>query len=72
MGRRRNKMQNRILTHKKQTNPKPMVSKKHKIREWCRLIMLVFTANVNRLKFFIQRQKDIKWKKKRCGLKEIH
>ena len=38
-----------------------MVNKKHKIREWCRLIMLVFTTNVNRLKS--ETQKDIKLKK---------
>lgn len=68
MGRRRNKMQNRILIQKKkQTNPKPMVNKKHKIREWCRLIMLVFTTNVNRLKS--ETQKDIKLKKKKMWFK---
>ena len=44
-----------------------MVNKKHKIREWCRLIMLVFTTNVNRLKS--ETQKDIKLKKKKMWFK---
>jgi len=49
-----------------------MVNKKHKIRDWCRLIMLVFTTNVKDSNSLFRDSKGHKVKKKKCGLKEIH
>lgn len=41
-----------------------MVNKKHKIRDWCRLIMLVFTTNVKDSNSLFRDSKGHKVKKK--------